>query len=794
MVAGAKKLNEAIFRPDLQRWVQGKGEYLDDIKLPRLCHVAFVRSPYAHARITGIDTSEAMKVPGAVQVLTPDDILPYMRKGGGGFEVGPAYGNSKVWGGLYDRYPLPNGVTLYDGEAIVACVGETRYVAEDMADEVMVEYEPLTPLADVEEALEPDAPVIHEQLGSNICFRRQFQAGDVERAFADADLVLDKTFRWARQSVVPLEARGAIASYDHNTGRFTVWVSTQGPHPTRSTVAGAFGIDEGGVRVICPDVGGGFGAKSAGPETVIVSFLAKNLGRPVKWTEDRIENLLCIQGRDHLLRVSAAFKSDGKLLGVRVHAMVDAGAHSAAPTGVSTEPSMSVLSMPGPYHLDNYEFDTSAVVTNKAPHQPYRGVSKPVGPFVMERMMDMAAESLGMDPVEIRRRNYIQPNEFPYQQIQGWIYDGGDYPATMDLALELADYSALRKEQAEARERGEYIGIGMAAFLEAGSVGSRWYRERGVVGRPAFDAATIQVDGRGRIVLKISGKSAGQGHETTFPRWVANQLGIKQEDVRLIQGDSDATPFGVNAGNSRSAASIGSALMKALQDLRQKMFRVANLFLHVDLQDLDLAGGYIFVRSDPTKRVSFQEAAAVAYNRSRTVTLEGTDIEPGLEFTRSNDPPQTFANGFHIAVVRVDIETGMVMLERYFMVDDSGTMLDEATVKGQALGSTVCGIGNALLEELQHENGQLLTGTLMDYLLPTVDTISPFKHIQTETPSLLSLNGAKPAGESGNCGAPAAIANAVADALRPLGVEANELPLTPTRVYALIQSARGTNS
>ena len=451
---------------------------------------------------------------------------------------------------------------------------------------------------------------------------------------------------------------------------------------------------------------------------------------------------------------------------------------------------MSVLSMPGTYHLDNFQFDTTAVVTHKAPYVAYRGVSKPVGPFLTERMMDIAAGALGMDPAEIRRRNYIQPDEFPYKQVQGWLYDSGDYPGTMDLALKLADYPALRREQAEARERGEYIGIGMAAFLEAGSIGSRWYRERGVVGRPAFDGATIQVDGRGRVALKISGKSAGQGHETTFPRLVAKELGLPQTHVRLIQGDTDTAPFGVTAGNSRSAASIGTAILKALGDLKDKMRRVANLFLEADLDDVELEGGEFFVKSDPSRRVPFRDVAAAAYNRSRAVFLDGTGIEPGLEFTRSNDPPQTFANGFHVAVVRVDIETGVVKLERYFMVDDSGTMLDEAAVKGQAIGSTVCGFGNALLEELRHDNGQLITGTLLDYLLPTTDTMPKIKHVQTETPSLLSGNGAKAAGESGNCGAPAAIANAVADALRPFGVEANEVPLTPNRVYGLIQAAK----
>ena len=787
MVASSE---DPILRPDLERWVQGKGEYLDDIRLPNLCHVAFARSPHAHARIVSIDASPAMRVPGAIDVVTPDDLSQFARAGNGGFEVGPAYGDSEVWGGLYDRPPLPIGVTLYAGEAIVACVAETRYAAEDMAAEVVIDYEALPPIVDMEEALLPETPVIHEQLGINVFFRRRFKAGDPDRAFAEADTVLERTFRWARQTVVPLEARGAIGSYDERAGRFTAWVSVQGPHPVRSTIAGAFGLDEGAVRVICSDVGGGFGAKGAGSETVLVCHLARRIGRPVKWMEDRIENLLCVQSRDHLIRVSAAFKKDGKLLAMRARALVDAGAHSPAPAGVSTEPSMSVLSMPGTYHLDNFQFDTTAVVTHKAPYVAYRGVSKPVGPFLTERMMDIAAGALGMDPAEIRRRNYIQPDEFPYKQVQGWLYDSGDYPGTMDLALKLADYPALRHEQAEARERGEYIGIGMAAFLEAGSIGSRWYRERGVVGRPAFDGATIQVDGRGRVALKISGKSAGQGHETTFPRLVAKELGLPQSHVRLIQGDTDTAPFGVTAGNSRSAASIGTAILKALSDLKDKMRRVANLFLEVDLDDVELEGGEFFVKADPSRRVSFRDVAAAAYNRSRAVFLDGTGIEPGLEFTRSNDPPQTFANGFHVAVVRVDIETGAVKLDRYFMVDDSGTMLDEAAVKGQALGSTVCGFGNALLEELRHDNGQLITGTLLDYLLPTTDTMPKIEHVQTETPSLLSGNGAKAAGESGNCGAPAAIANAVADALRPFGVEANELPLTPNRVYGLIQAAK----
>ena len=780
-----------IFRPDLNRWIQGKGEYIDDIKLPEMCYVVFVHSPHAHARIKSIDTGAAMEIPGAIAVLTPGQLLPHLSRGGGGFEPGPAFGNSTMWGGLYDKPVLPDGVVFFVGEPVAAVVAESKYIAEDMVDAVAVDYEPMPPVVDMEKALDADKPLIHKQLGANLFFRRQFTAGDTEKAFQEADLVLERSFRWPRQTAVPLETRGAIASFDSSTGRFTVWASTQGPHPVRSSIAGAFGLDEAAVRVVCPDVGGSFGAKNGTNEIVVVAFLAKLLGRPVKWIEDRMENFLVVHSRDHLIQASAAFKQDGQLLGMRVKAMVDAGAHSSAPAGVSTEPSMSVLCMPGPYHLDNFDFDTSAVVTNKAPYAAYRGVSKPVGAFVTERLMDMAAGALGLDPVEIRRRNYIQPHEFPYNQVQGWIYDSGDYPGTMDRALQFADYEGLRKEQAEARARGEYLGIGLAAFLEPGSVGSRWYRERGVVGRSAFDAATVQVDGRGNVALKVSGKSTGQGHETTFPRWVAEQLGIPPEKVRLIQGDSDATPFGTSAGNSRSAVSIGSALLKAIQDLKAKMIQIAGFLLTTEDGELEMAGGFFFIKNDPERRVSFQEVAAAAYNRSRKLLLPDTGIEPGLEFTRFNDPPQTFANGFHVAVVRVDVETGVVTIEKYFMVDDCGVMLDEAAVMAQGIGATVTGIGNALLEELVHdEHGQLLTGTLMDYLLPTSDGIPDIQHLQTVTPSLLSLNGAKATGESGNCGSPAAIANAVSDALRPLGVEANDLPLSPRKVHELIRDAR----
>ena len=488
---------EVIFRPDLHRWVQGKGQYIDDIKLPGMCHAAFVLSPHAHARIKRIATDEAMKIPGAIAVLPPEELLTHTRRGGGGgFEPGPAYGRSKMWGGLYDKTALPDGTVFYVGEPVLAVVGESRYIAEDMVDAIAVDYEPLPPVVDMEKALDPDTPLIHEQLSANMFFRREFEAGDTEKAFDEADLVLEKTFRWARQTNNPLETRGAIASYDSSTGRFTVWASSQGPHPVRSSVAGAFGLDEAAVRAICPDVGGSFGAKGGGNQIMSVSYLARKLGRPVKWIEDRREHILDVHSRDHVLRASAAFKKDGELLGVRVKAVMDAGAHSSAPSGVSTEPSMSVLCLPGPYHLENYDFDSSALVSNKAPYGAYRGVSKPVGPFVIERLMDMAAKALSLDPVEIRRRNYIQPQEFPYNQVQGWIYDSGDYPGTMDRAMELADYEGLRREQADARARGEYIGIGVAAFLEPGSIGSRWYRERGVIGRQAFDAATVQMDQR----------------------------------------------------------------------------------------------------------------------------------------------------------------------------------------------------------------------------------------------------------------------------------------------------------
>ncbi|MCL0044306.1 xanthine dehydrogenase family protein molybdopterin-binding subunit [Dehalococcoidia bacterium] len=783
---------DVIFRPDLHRFAQGKGEYVDDIKLPEMCHAAFVRSPHAHAHIKRIVTDEAMKISGAIAVLTPEELLARTKtKGGGGFEPGPAYGKSTMWGGLYDKTALPNGTVYYVGEPLAVAIGETRYIAEDMVDAILVDYEPLTPVVDMDKALDPGTPLIHEQLTANMFFRREFEAGDTDKAFREADLILDKTFKWARQTNNPLETRGAIASYDNRTSRYTVWASAQGPHPIRSAVSGAFGLDEAAVRAICPDVGGSFGSKGGGGHIIALSHMAQKLGRPVKWIEDRREHMLEIHSRDHEIRISAAFKKDGQLLGIKVDAQMDAGAHSAAPSGVSTEPSMSVLCLPGPYKLENYDFDSRALVSNKAPYAAYRGVSKPLGPFVIERIMDMAAKALDMDPTEIRRRNYIQPHEFPYNQVQGWIYDSGDYPGTMDLAMELADYEGLRKEQAEARSRGEYVGIGVAAFLEPGSIGSRWYRERGVIGRQAFDAATVVMDQRGNIAVKVSGKSAGQSHETTFPRWVAKQLGVPAENVRFIQGDTDNTPFGTMAGNSRSAVSIGGAIFKALEDLKAKLILIGGLLLHIENEELEVSDGHVYVKGDHSRQVSFPEVAAAAYNRSQVLLLPETGIEPGLEFTRFNDPPATYANGFHIAMARVDVENGLVTVQKYFMVDDSGTMLDESTVAGQAIGSTITGISNALLEELVHDDqGQLLTSTLMDYLLPSSDLVPPIKHKQTETPSLLSLNGAKAAGESGNCGSPVAIANAISDALSPLGIEVNELPASPQRIYELIKAAR----
>jgi carbon-monoxide dehydrogenase large subunit len=581
-----------------------------------------------------------------------------------------------------------------------------------------------------------------------------------------------------------------IAAFEPGWNRFTIWSSTQNPHPARTIFASVLGVPEGDVRVIAPDIGGSFGIKGSGyPEAVALAFLARRLQRPIKWVEDRREHLLaCAHAHEQQVQVTVAVNRDGIVTAVRAKVLVDQGAHALGPIGAGLEPMTTGQSIIGPYRIAHFDCEAYGLLTNKCPQGPYRGVGTVQGIFVIERIMDTIAERLGIDPAEVRRRNLIQPHEFPYATPAGRLYDSGNYPEALERVLRLADYDRLRRLQAEARARQEYLGIGVVCFIEHTSTGSPDYRKRGVVGMPAFDAATVRMDAQGNVDVKVSASSSGQGHERVFANLAAAELGIAAERVRVVQGDTAMTPYGAGSTVSRSAVSTGGALHLALQDLKSKLFQLARFFLDTDAE-LELSAGAVVVKHHPERQVPLSQVAGVAYNRSLEIVLPA-HIEPGLECTRTFDPPhQVFGNGAHIAVVRVDPETARVQVEQYYIVEDCGTILDHDVVEGQVQGAVAQGIGNAIFEELTYDDvGQLMTASLMDYLVPYATDIPVMQTEHMETPSPFTFNGVKGVGEAGTVGAYAAVPCAVADALRPLGVDVTSLPLSPQRLWEQIKA------
>ena len=782
--------HEDVARPELAKMVQGRGRFVDDVKLRGMCFAAFVRSEYAHANIVSIDVKAAMEVPGAIGVITPDEVLPHVNP------VRPAAPGTSEFARHYDRFPMPPGKVTFVGDPVVVVAAETPHAAQDMAEAVVVEYEPLPVVSGAEQAMAPDAPVIQPGMDDNVVFYRKYGDGDVDGAFGRANVVLEKTFHFPRQTGVPVEARGVVADYDRGQERLTVWASCRSPHLVRTTISNVMRLPQHAVRVISPDVGGEFGIKGAAyPESIILAFLSRKIDRPVKWIEDRMENLMaCGHAHEMIVDVSVASDSEGKILGIRSQVIVDQGAHTLGPTSAGLEPMTTGQSIVGPYRIDNFICDAYGVLTNKCPGAAYRGVGTVQGVFVIERVMDMLADELGLDPADVRMKNFIQPEDQPFNTSAGRLYDSGDYPDTLSKLLEVSNYQQLRQEQEQERARGEQVGIGICCFVEHSSTGSHDYQKRGVYGLPAFDSANIRVDAGGNVLAAVSAKSTGQSHDSVFATLVARELGVPYETVRILEGDTDATPFGSGTGVSRSAVSTGGAIRLAAQDIRRKATEIARFFLETENEELQISDGQIFAADDPLKTVSFAAVAAAAHDASRIVSLP-ENIERGLQSTRTFDPPhQTFGHGAHLAVTRVDQETGMVKVEQYFCVEDCGTIIDHVIVDGQVVGGVATGIGNALLEELVYDSeGQLLTGTFMDYLVPTAPDVPEIHTLHTETPSPFTQGGVKGVGEAGTVGAFTAVGNAVADALLPLGVEVTEPPVGPRRVWELIRGASGGN-
>ena len=741
------------------RLLRGRGRYVDDIVLPRMLVATFVRSPHAHAVVTGVDTAVAGALPGVAAVLTGGDLARMARPlaprfTGDGFTptAWPALAHERV---------------QFCGEAVAAVVAADAYTAADARDLVDVNYDPLPAVAGIDAALARDA----------VLYRRRHCHGDVEATFASAPVVLRETFEHGRCAASPLEPRGLIADWDGDV--LTVWASTQTPTILRTALAGVLDLAITRVRVVTPDVGGGFGLKMhVFPEDVTVAAVARQLGRPVKWTEQRRENLgVTAQARQQRMEVALAATADGRVLALRARVLSDGGAYHVYPLTGALEALGSATILPGPYLTPAYAYDVVTLATNKPPLGAYRGVGMTMGAFVMERLLDLLAERIALDPAEVRRRNLIPRDAYPFMSASGMTYDSGDYPKALEQALAFADYERLRAAQAESRGHRRRLGVGIACYTEYTGMGAEVFRRRGMDDVPGSEAATVTMDSDGSVRCATSFPSQGQGHATAISQVVADRLGVPLECVRVEPVDTRSAPIGSGTFGSRGAVSIGGSVQAAADRVRDKLLALAASRLEAAGPDVVLEDGRAFVRGFPDRALAVAELARLAYS----LPLGGLpeDLTPGLHATVYFDPPgPTFSGAVHVAVVEVDEETGRVAIVRYVVVEDCGPLLNPMLVDGQIHGAVAQGIGEALLEALVYDDtGQLHTGTLMDYALPRATDAPAFEvgHLETASPRM--PGGLKGMGEGGTIGAPAAIANAVADALRDAGVRVTGLPL-----------------
>ena len=782
-----KMLGAQVRRVEDPRVLRGHTQYVDDLVLPDMQAVAFVRSPHAHATITHIDVQAALAQPGVTCVLTGQDILDTIKP------LRVAFDPQKVplhhscnW------HVLTPDKARFVGDLVAAVVAPDRYTAEDAADLVAVDYAPLEAVADMERALHPDAPLVHEEWGDNVMERFAAQVGDLARAFQDADCVVSERFVTGRHMAAPLETRGCVAHFDVATEALTVWSSTQVPHTLRASLATLLALPAHRIRVISPDVGGGFGLKAHPfPEEVVVTYLARKLRQPIKWIEDRREHLSAsLQAKHQIVHAELALTRDGSVLGLKARFLSDAGGYSSYPWSSAFEPKHAAGTITGPYTIPAYGFETCTVATNKASIGVYRGVGIPIAALTMERLLDMAARQLGLDPAAIRLRNMIPQNEHPYTTLLGAEIESGSHQAALQKALDMLGYDDFRAEQQIARENGHYRGVGIGAYVEGTAHNSAVFDAFGVkIG--GYEAATLRMDESGTVTVFVGTHSHGQGHHTVYAQLIADTLGVGLEDVAVVQGDTQATPRGWGTWASRSAVTGGGAVTSAAQQLRDKLLRIAARLTEVPADDLELARGAVWRKTGGVRLLSIPE---LAHRIIAQPTGLPPDEAPGLDASVTYEPPPiTHSNATHVATVEVDIETGQVQLLRYIVVEDCGTMINPTIVNGQIQGGVAQGIGSALYEQAVYdEHGQFLTGTFMDYLLPTAADVPQVEIGHIETPSPYTLNGIKGMGEGGAIGPPAAIANAVADALSPFGVRVNEVPLTPERVLSMLDRA-GTN-
>ncbi|HEY7678049.1 MAG TPA: xanthine dehydrogenase family protein molybdopterin-binding subunit [Candidatus Methylomirabilis sp.] len=764
---------QRIKRREDPRFLTGTGRYVADLQVPGTVHAAILRSPHAHARIVRVDVGEARRAPGVLFAGTARDLGPFARPLP---QVVPHPA-------LRSAMPMPLAVdrVRFAGEAVAVVVAGDRYQAEDALEHIRVEYEPLPAVANPAKALAPDAPVLHEALGDNLAARWSVRSADVDAALATADHVLRERFVIVRGTAAFLETRGLHAVPDA-TGKLTLWASCQTPHTVHEGLVPMLGLSPHQVRVVAPDVGGGFGPKGLPyPEDYLVSWLALHLARPVKWIEDRREDFLAtVQEREQIHEVEFGFRRDGTLVALRDRILADNGAYALY--GIVT-PFLTTTGIMGQYKVPAFEAEMTVVYTNKVPVAPVRGAGRPQSAYVMDRLMDLAARMLSMDPAEIRFKNLIQKEEFPYRTgfpfpggaIQ--TFDSGDYPACLRKALEMADYPTLRKRQAEGRAQGRYLGIGIGGAVESTGIGP-------------YEGATVTVDRAGGVLIRLGSGPQGQGHETSLAQVCADTLGVPLDRVAFQAADTEAVPFGIGTIASRMAAVGAPAVLGAAGKVRDKALSVAAGMLEARVDDLTIEDGKIFVQGSAGRSVTLAEVATVAAGHIAMPMPGG--ISPGLEATEYFNVTGTpFASSTNVAVVEVDPDSGAVKVLRYVVVHDCGRVINPLIVDGQIHGGVVHGLGNTLYEDiLCSPEGQPLVTTFMDYLLPTAAESPPIAVGHLETPTPHNPLGIKGCGESGTISAPGTLAAAVEDALTPFGVRLRDLPLNPERIRALVAAAR----
>jgi carbon-monoxide dehydrogenase large subunit len=767
-----------IHRREDPRLVQGHGRYADDFVRPHTAYLAVVRSPHAHARIRSIDTAGAAKAKGVVAVLLAADFKKVIA---GAMPVAPAFVPEKHT--VPERFPIAEGEVCFQGEPVAVVVADTRYHAADAAELVQVDYEPLPAVMDLEKALEEGSPKAHEGAPDNVGWDLTFSP-DAEAAFAEAEVVVKHRILQQRLAPTPMEPRCVIAEWIGADQTMTVWLSSQNPHFIRLFVGGALGIPESRFRVISPDVGGGFGSKiSPYPEDYLVPAASKLLGRPVKWAETRTENLQnATHGRGQVFDVEIAGNRDGQLLGLKVTQYLDLGAY----IGTFGAFQACACLLPGAYIWKQVASRTVGVLTNRVPTDPYRGAGRPEATHLVERMVDLFAREIGADPVAVRRKNFI--TEFPHTSPFGLVYDSGNYDGSLSKALELVGYEQFRRDQEIARARGRYLGIGVSTWIEICGFGPSAATAGATGGLALTESAHVRVYPTGSVNVYVGTHSHGQGHDTTFPQIVADELGVPYDQVELHHGDTNEGPaFGYGTYGSRSLAVGGMAVLKASKKVSEKAKKIAAHLFEAAEEDIVVDQGQYYVKGSPENRKAFGELAFAAYGAGLP-----EDMELGLEAVAYFDPPNfVWPFGAHICVVEVDPETGNTEMLRYVAVDDCGNVINPMIVEGQIHGGIVQGIAQALFEEVVYtEDGTLRTGTLLDYSVPTANEIPTLTLDSTVTPSPTNELGVKGIGEAGTIAASAAVINAICDALAPLGIGHVDMPASPDRLWKQIQEAK----